>query len=118
MTDLSRELLQTTREIRNWIRAAAHGSVRKLLEDALPDDKAREAYQMTNGDTSIDTIRTHCKMSPNDVSAMQQRCVSFGLMEVIEGNRRRRLFDLSDFGLLPAPQGAPKHGGPNGKRAK
>lgn len=100
MTDHSSEILATLRETLNWVRAAAHPNVKHVLEVALPDGKAREAYQMTDGDSSIQTIRKQCKMSPNDVSALQQRCVSLGLMEVIEGNRRRRVFDLSDFGML------------------
>ena len=39
-------------------------------------------------------------MSPNDVIALQSRCVSLGLMEIIAEKRRRRLFDLHDFGLM------------------
>ncbi len=104
MTDDSSEVLVTLGEILNWVRAAAHPNVKHLLQDVLPDDKAREAYQMTDGNTSIQAIRKQCKMSPNDVSALQQRCVSLGLMEVVDGNRRRRIFDLADFGLLATPQ--------------
>jgi len=33
------KLLDVLVEIRNWIRAAAHGPVRTLLEAALPDRK-------------------------------------------------------------------------------
>ena len=93
-------LLAVVTDIRNWIRAASHSSVKALLETALPDAKARVAYQMSDGKTSIATIRGACKMSPNDVIALQGRCVSLGLMEATAENRRRRLFDLKDFGLI------------------
>ncbi len=94
------QLLAVVTDIRNWIRAASHGSVKALLETALHDTKARTAYQMSDGKTSIANIRGQCKMSPNDVIALQARCVSLGLMEVTAENRRRRLFDLKDFGLF------------------
>jgi hypothetical protein len=87
------------RDIRTWVRAVSHSLVRKLLEEALPHSKDRCAYQMTDGKTPISDIRKGCKMSPNDVVALQARCVSMGLMEVTTDKRRRRLFDLGDFGL-------------------
>lgn len=43
------KLLEVLVEIRNWIRAAAHGPVKTLLEAALPDAKSRAAYQILNG---------------------------------------------------------------------
>lgn len=104
MTDDASEILVALREILNWVRAASHPNVKHLLQDALPDDKAREVYQMSDGQKSIQAIRKQCKMSPNDVSALQQRCVSLGLMEVFDGKRSRRIFDLADFGLLATPQ--------------
>lgn len=107
------KLLAVMTEIRNWIRAASHSSVKSLLETALPDTKTRIAYQMTNGTTSIADIRGACKMSPNDVVALQMRCVSLGLMEVTTENRRCRLFDLQDFGLVSPTKKYPK--GKSGK---
>ena len=94
------QLLAVMTEIRNWIRAASYESVKTLLASVLPDAKTRGAYQMTDGKTSIAEIRGNCKMSPNDVVALQNRCVSMGLMEITAENRRRRLFDLYDFNLL------------------
>jgi hypothetical protein len=99
-------LLEVLTEIRNWIRAAAHGSVKKLLEDALPDLKSRKAYQMLDGSASVEQVRVACKMSPNAVVALSSRCTSLGLMEVNPEKKRVRLFDLADFGLLgPDPSG-------------
>lgn len=96
------KLLEVLVEIRNWIRAAAHGSVKTLLEAALPDSKSRMAYQMLDGSASMDQVRIACKMSPNALVALANRCTSMGLMEVNQDKRRVRLFDLSDFGLIGA----------------
>ena len=93
-------LLSVLTDIRNWLRAAAHRPVRALLEEALPDAKARAAYQMLDGTASVEQVRTACKMSPNAVVALAARCVSMGLMEAGPDKRRVRLFDLNDFGLL------------------
>ena len=87
-------------EIRNWIRAAAHGPVKTLLESALPDSKSRMAYQMLDGRASMDQVRIACKMSPNALLALANLCTSMGLMEVNQDKKRVRLFDLSDFGLI------------------
>jgi hypothetical protein len=110
------KLLAVMTDIRNWIRAASHGSVKMLLETALPDAKARIAYQMTDGKTTVAEIRGGCKMSPNDVVALQIRCVSLGLMEVNAENRRQRLFDLQDFGLLEDNQKKATNERKNNKR--
>jgi len=94
------QILSTLTDIRNWIRAASFRSVKTLLEEALPDPKSRAAYQMLDGAASIEQIRVACKMSPNSLVALAQRCTAMGLMEVKDDKRRVRLFDLSDFGLI------------------
>jgi hypothetical protein len=90
-------------DIRNWTRAASFSSVKKLLEEALPDAKSRAAYQMLDGAATVMQIRVACKMSPNDVVALAQRCTSMGLMEARDDKKRVRLFDLADFGLIDTP---------------
>src|SRR5262249_44297642 len=94
------ELLDVLKEIRNWLRAAAHGPVKTLLEAALPDEKSRTAYQMFDGTVSVEQVRVRCKMSPNAVVALANRCAAMGLMDLNPEKRRIRLFDLRDFGLL------------------
>lgn len=96
------KLFEAVLEIRNWIRAATHSSVRTSLEAVLPDSKSRMAYQMLDGGASVDQVRIACKMSPNAVVALASRCTSMGLMEVRQDKKRVRLFDLSDFGLIDA----------------
>lgn len=96
------KLLEVLVEIRNWIRAAAHGPLKASLEAALPDSKSRMAYQMLDGDTSMEQARIACKMSPNALLTLANLCTSKGLMEVNQDRKRVRLFDLSDFGLIDA----------------
>lgn len=95
-------LLKVLVEMRNWIRAAAHDPVKRLLEAALPDEKSRAAYQMLDGTASMEQVRVSCKMSPNALLALANRCASMGLMEVNQDKKRIRLFDLADFGLVGA----------------
>src|ERR1700730_5981053 len=94
------KILAVLTDIRNWTRAASYASVKALLEEALPDAKSRAAYQMLDGASSIEQVRIACKMSPNGLVALAQRCTAMGLMEVKNDKKRVRLFDLIDFGLV------------------
>lgn len=87
-------------DIRNWTRAASYAAVKALLVEALPDEKSRSAYQMMDGNSSREEIRIKCKMSPNGLLALGERCIAMGLMEQREDKKRVRLFDLRDFGLI------------------
>jgi hypothetical protein len=98
------ETLVVLRDIRNWIRAASYRSAKALLEEALPDAKARAAYQMLDGAATMEQVRITCKMSPNVLVALAQRCTAMGLMELRDDKKRVRLFDLADFGLLYSDQ--------------
>jgi hypothetical protein len=93
-------VLAVLTDIRNWTRAASFTSVKQLFMEALPDEKSRAAYQMLDGTASIDQVRIACKMSPNSLVALAQRCTAMGLMEVNGDKKRSRLFDLNDFGLV------------------
>ena len=108
---MSDQSLTVLMEIRNWIRASSFGSVKGLLETALPDAKSRSAYQMMDGAATMEQIRIACRMSPNALVALAQRCTSMGLMELRAADKKRiRLFDLADFGLLDEdkPMAQPK----------
>ena len=98
-------LLEVLLEIRNWVRLAAHAPAKQLLKAQLPDIKTRAAYQMLDGTASFEQVRIACKMSPNAVVALANRCVAAGLMEVNAEKKRVRLINLTDFGLLEADQG-------------
>jgi len=100
--------LALLRDIRNWIRAASYQSVKALLEKALPDPKSRDAYQMLDGTASMEQVRIACKMSPNGLVALAQKCEAMGLMETNQDKKRIRLFDLTDFDMISS----------NGKSAK
>ena len=94
------KLLAVLTDIRNWIRAASFQSVKTLLEKALPDSKTRNAYQMLDGNASMEQVRIACKMSPNVLVALAQKCEAMGLMQTNPDKKRARLFDLTDFNLL------------------
>jgi hypothetical protein len=87
-------------EIRNWIRAESYTSVKSLLESALPDPQSRAAYQMLDGTSTVEQARTAARMSPNKLLAVSQKWTSMGLMEILPDKKRKRLFDLRDFGLI------------------
>jgi hypothetical protein len=93
--------LSVLKEIRNWIKASSFLSVKTQLEVALPDTKSRSAYQLLDGNMSLDQVRITCKMSPNSLQALVERCVAMGLMEITDDKKRKRLFNLMDFGLVP-----------------
>jgi hypothetical protein len=102
-------MLEVLTEIRNWSRAGSYGSVKKMLEEALPDQKSRAAFQMFDGTVTTDQVRIACKISPNALLALAHRWTAMGLMEMKTDKKRVRLFDLTDFGLLngdepPAPK--------------
>jgi hypothetical protein len=97
MTD--EKILAVLEDIRNWTRAASYGSVKATLEGALLDAKSRQAYQMLDGGATMERVRVACKMSPNALLVLAERCASMGLMGINEAKKRVRLFDLNDFGL-------------------
>jgi hypothetical protein len=94
------KILEILAEIRNWIRATFHASVKNSLEAALPDQKSRTAYQMFDGTATTEQVRIACKISPNGLLVLAQRWTAMGLMEIRPDKKRVRLFDLTDFGLL------------------
>lgn len=100
--------IEVLRDIRNWIRAASYQSVKTLLEKALPDSKSRDAYQMLDGRASMEQVRISCRMSPNVLVALAQKCEAMGLMETNEEKKRIRLFDLTDFDMIGGGEKAAK----------
>ena len=55
---------------------------------------------MLDGAKDNQQVRIACKMSPNGLGALTQKCVAMGLMEIKDDKKRIRLFDLEDFGLI------------------
>lgn len=97
-------ILSLLSDIRNWIRASSYSAVKGTLSTALPDQQMRKAFQMLDGKTSIEQVRTACKMSPNKLIALTQKWTSMGLMEVTADKKKKRLFDLQDFDLVETPE--------------
>jgi hypothetical protein len=93
-------ILAVLRDIRNSVRVATYRPIKVVLEEALPDAKSLVAYQMLDGTRSFNHVCAACKLSKRAVVALAARCIARGLMEVNVENRRVRLFDLNDFGLM------------------
>lgn len=93
------DLLNVMNEILVWTKVGFYGAAKKMLEDVLNTDKKKLAYQAADGKRTAESIRVEVKMSPNDLSDLFKLCTNLGLMEQLEGGKRRRLFDLVHFGL-------------------
>lgn len=89
---------EVLKEILVWMRVGFYGAARAMLAEVLNSEKKQCAYQAADGSRTLDSIRQEVKMSPNDITELYRTCVSLGLMEV-DGNKRRRLFDLTHFGF-------------------
>jgi len=102
------ETLRVLKELLVWTRVGFYAEVKSMLGDVLNTEKKKLAFQLADGVRAGESIRVELKMSPNDLSDLFKQCTSLGLMEQLEGGKRRRLFDLSNFGLLSTIQGARK----------
>jgi predicted Rossmann fold nucleotide-binding protein DprA/Smf involved in DNA uptake len=101
---LQEKLLEETnellREIKHWLRAGFHSQVQILLESVLDTPKKRLAYQMADGSTTVKDVCKTCSMSTTSVLGLWNEATRKGLIEVLPGGKRQRLFDLNDFGLF------------------
>jgi len=95
------DVIIVLKELLVWTRVGFYGTVKTTLADVLNSDKKKRAYQAADGIRSGESIRVELKMSPNDLLELFKQCTNLGLMEQLEGGKRRRLFDLTNFGLLP-----------------
>jgi adenylate cyclase class IV len=98
---VNEDAIDVLKELLVWTRVGFFGTVKTTLVDILNTNKKKLAYQAADGVRSGESIRVELKMSPNDLSELFKQCTSLGLMEQLEGGKRRRLFDLANFGLLP-----------------
>lgn len=109
-------------EMRDLLKAGFHNDIRSLLEDTLDTDKKRLAYQSTNGQLGAKDIGKLLSISDNTVRQMWDTSIRRGLIMALPAGKRRRIFDLADYGLLPekaVPVGvkvpnAKDEGNPNG----
>lgn len=106
--ELLTETNEFLREIRNWIRAAHHGTVGQALTKLLDTEKKRKAFQMADGNTPLADVCKKCSMSKTSLVELYRDAVKRGLMESDDNGRKRRLFDLENFGLLGGPNGFAK----------
>jgi hypothetical protein len=109
-TDIKTQILN---EILVWTRVGFYGTAKSMLSDVLNSDKKKLAYQAAEGTRSMDSIRAEAQISPNDIGDLFKQCISIGLMEVTEDGKRKRLFNLGNFGLLPQTDLVKKKGAAN-----
>lgn len=95
------KVIELLSELRTWLRIGFYNEAKSMLADVLDTDKKKLAFQMTDGTTTAGGVRKALAMSPNGLLNLYNRCVEMGLMEITEDKKRRRLFDLKNFGLLP-----------------
>lgn len=99
--DNEASVLNTLNELLKWIKASSYSNVESLLRNALPDSKSRLAYQLTDGTKSVKELLASAKIGQATLYTLYKRCTSMGLMEELPNGKRKRSFDLADFGLLP-----------------
>ena len=102
--DTNTEILK---ELLNWTKVGFYSQVKKMLFEVLDSENKRLAYQIADGTQGRDAIKTAAGMGSDSVTELFRQCVSLGLMEITHDNKRRHLFDLSNFGLAPQIE-APK----------
>jgi len=101
MTEDSENQEGILREILIWTKANAYQNVELLLRRALPDEKSRIAYQLTDGSRKVKEIQSAASIGSATIARLFDRCVAMGLMEEVEPGKRHRLFDLDHFDMMP-----------------
>ena len=97
---LADENTKLLRDLLIWTRASAFAGVENMLARALPDIRSRTAYQATDGIRSSKEIMAASGMGFSKLTELWTRSVAMGLMEDLANGKRKRLFDLRDFGLI------------------
>jgi hypothetical protein len=59
---------------------------------------------MLDGKAAMEQVRVAAKMSPNKLVALTQKWTAMGLMESLPDKKKKRIFDLQDFGLVNPPE--------------
>ena len=99
------EKTEILRELLVWTKIGFYGTVKSMLKDVLDTDNKRLAYQLTDGQNTFDLVRTQAQIGSNTLNDLCKQCLNLGLMEKDQDGRRRRLFDLINFGLMPQTEG-------------
>jgi hypothetical protein len=101
-------------ELLVWTRIGFYGVAKNMLADVLDTDNKRLAYQAADGMTSKDAIKAEASIGSNTANDLFKQCLNLGLMEMTPDGKRRRLFDLTNFGLMPQVEAVKKKGAGGG----
>lgn len=107
--------MEVLRDLLNWTRVGFYGAVKNMLTDVLNSENKRLAYQLTDGTKSRDALKAAAGMGSDSITALHEQCVALGLMEITPDNKKRRLFDLNNFGLMPQLEVAKRQTAGGGK---
>lgn len=104
-TDL-KKLNETFKELLKWVRLLNIEEVKKIRENVLNTDELKIAYHLSDGKNSARTISSVIAPTHSTITDWWQDWYKLGIAEPIgvqRGNRARRLFELSEFGI-PVPK--------------
>ena len=97
------DIAASLRELVTWTRVMAYPSVKELLETTLDSDEKRLVYHLLDGERTTRQIQDESGVNIRYVSEWGQDWERVGLARVTRVSsrrkRRRRLFDLADFGI-------------------
>lgn len=96
-------LVQIMSEIRDWMRVGFRSEVKDALNEFLDDPRKAKAYMMTDGDNTVESIRKSCNMSPNSLLKFWRQGEQMGLIRVLSGGKRQRIFDPEALGIQLTP---------------
>ncbi len=97
------EQTEILREMLKWIKVSSYREVKDFLNSILDSDTKKLIYQYSDGNHGSTEVVKSSKSSAQTVSNCWKDWKKLGIGETIKvpgGDRFKRTFDLTDFGLL------------------
>lgn len=91
-------------ELLNWYKAVNFTALKRTLEEALPDQPRRVAYECTIGERTSDEVtsilnKLGFKVVSRTIRLWQTEWITKGLVRQISPRKRERIFSLVDFSI-------------------
>lgn len=102
------EQTEILKEILKWIKVSSFNQVKEFLNSILKIDTEKSIYHFSDGNRSTAEIVKLAKSSNQKVSDCWKEWKKFGIDETVEvkdGMRFKRIFDLQDFGINVTSKG-------------
>ena len=108
-------ILEELRTQTGWLRLLALQTLRPALESALPTDRQKLAYELSDGSRGTRQVAEAVGAGPGTISRWWTEWIALGICSEVPGSagRARHLASLSALGVPvpklggPAPVGAP-----------